>query len=293
MAKKIGLKELRKVVESEDKWLLARQADHVKRVEKSVLKLQRDILNGMTRLRTAKSGELLGVRVNLKQAQKIHKDVVTMFERDFSAPTKKMVKEFSDVSTRIARSYRQLNVSAKFTQMDTAIMNTLQDGVWQDYLALSNTKKNQIVQAMYDAVISGGDMAGLMTQIEGALMGSEMALGRSLVAMARLYARDGIMIFNQEVNLYKAEQLEIYHYLYIGDIIGTTRDFCKRRVGKVYTKKQIESWTFRWAGKSGPPLTHRGGYNCRHSWRPVKPEWMEGEKRVPVADWNLEQRRRG
>ena len=101
------------------------------------------------------------------------------------------------------------------------------------------------------------------------------------------------MNFHQEVQLFKAEDAGMDSFLYIGDIIATTRDFCRRRVGRVYTKAQIESWNFPWAGKSGPALTHRGGYNCRHHWQPVRKEWLGDKKRLDVADWNLEQVNKG
>lgn len=72
-----------------------------------------------------------------------------------------------------------------------------------------------------------------------------------------------------------SEDLGIKHYLYAGTQIETSRDFCKNRIGKVYTKDEIESWaSLNWAGKISATtkasiFVYAGGYNCRHTFRPI------------------------
>ena len=58
---------------------------------------------------------------------------------------------------------------------------------------------------------------------------------------------------------------------YYGSNINDTRDWCRRHSGKTYTEEEIrELWTQDWVGKAaGDPFIVRGGYNCRHHWRPV------------------------
>lgn len=290
-----NIKTIRKVVEEQDKFLIARQKEHVKRVEKSVASLQKKIINTMSRLKTTDEGKLLGLRVNLKQSQSVHAKIVSLYETEFNAKTKAMVEEFEDVLTLVKKGYKDLGAAVRFTSVDRTAMQVLRDGMYQDYLAISGSSRQKVIQAMYDQVLGAGTTANLVYQIESALMGSEVAVGtgRSLVSLSRLYARDMVMNYNQEVQLYKADEAGMDSFLYVGDIIKTTREFCRRRVGRTYTKQQIESWTFKWAGKSGPALTNRGGYNCRHHWQPVRKEWLEGKKKLDVADWNLEQVNKG
>jgi len=62
--------------------------------------------------------------------------------------------------------------------------------------------------------------------------------------------------------------------------------------GKVFTKEEMrDRWrTFsdRKGMKSGDPMIVRGGWNCRHHWQAVKPEWIdepvEEVIRPPVSD---------
>lgn len=60
-------------------------------------------------------------------------------------------------------------------------------------------------------------------------------------------------------------------YLYYGNLIRDSRSFCKLRAGKVYTRRQINSWqALSWPGKApGSIWIQRGGYNCRHFFLPL------------------------
>lgn len=290
-----GIDDIQKAVEAMDKFLLSRQDSHVKRVESALVKLQKDIINQLRILKTTRGGKLEGIRVNLKNAQKIHRRVEELFAQDFSKEMKDVVRDFRRVNTSIARSYSYLDEATEFTDVDLTAMRVLRDGVYQDYVAVSGRKKQQIIQSVYDLVVGGGDFDDVVTAVAAAITGTNRAgaVGRNLLAEARTLARDSIMQYHQEVNNLVAEEIGIKHFLYVGDIMATTRDFCRRRVGRVYTRGQIDSWTFKWAGKSGPAYTHRGGYNCRHHWQGVRPEWLKGKKKLSVADWNLEQRENG
>lgn len=288
-------KKIRKAVEESDAWLIKRQRAHIKNVEKSITALQKKILNQMTQLGTTKDGELLGLRTNLKQSQKIHTKIARLYRSEFTSEMKAQVAEMEDTLKVVQKGYKTVGESVRFTSVDRDAMRVLRDGMYRDYIAISDQSQAKVIQAMYDNVLGGGEMATLITQIESALLGTDVALqsGRSLASLARMFARDMTMNYHNEVNVYKGEQIGMKDFLYVGDIMGTTRDFCRRRVGRVYTKKQINGWTYKWAGKSGPAMTHRGGYNCRHHWQPVRKEWMGEKKRLDVADWNLEQISKG
>ena len=51
-------------------------------------------------------------------------------------------------------------------------------------------------------------------------------------------------------------------YLYVGPVDGHTRDWCLERVGKVYTRAEIEAMD---NNQLPNPFLTGGGYNCRHS----------------------------
>ena len=65
-----------------------------------------------------------------------------------------------------------------------------------------------------------------------------------------------------------ADELGLNYARYSGTIKDTTRPFCKARLGKVFTREEIQSWknlNFQGKPKNYIPEIDLGGYNCRHS----------------------------
>jgi hypothetical protein len=91
-----------------------------------------------------------------------------------------------------------------------------------------------------------------------------------------VFVRDTSLNYYQNIHLLKADIAGIDSFLYAGNVMASSRAWCIVRVGKIFTKIQIESWNNdKWKGKSCQPLICRGGYNCRHHWRPTRPEWID------------------
>ena len=88
-------------------------------------------------------------------------------------------------------------------------------------------------------------------------------------------AHDTLWQFTRNYQQAVSADLGIEHYLYAGTQIATSRDFCKSRIGKVYTKEEVESWVgLNWSGKVPSTsivsiFVYAGGYNCRHTFRPI------------------------
>ena len=102
---------------------------------------------------------------------------------------------------------------------------------------------------------------------------------------------DSFRDFDAQLNAKKSEDAGLTFVRYSGDIITATRDFCRRMVlGQfrsyirsperrqqgIFTKDEVrEVFTKNsWGGKrQGDVLVVRGGYNCRHQWSYVDPDW--------------------
>jgi hypothetical protein len=66
-----------------------------------------------------------------------------------------------------------------------------------------------------------------------------------------------------------AEQSDIEKFRYEGSEGGNIRDFCKSRVGKIYTLSEIKKLD---NGQGLSVQFYCGGYNCRHRWVAVVEE---------------------
>lgn len=84
--------------------------------------------------------------------------------------------------------------------------------------------------------------------------------------------QDGTMEVVRVAHVMKAESLGLEFFRYSGPDDAVTRSFCTRRVGKVYSRKEIDNMDNGQTGK-GSVMTACGGYNCRHRWAGVDPEW--------------------
>ena len=94
--------------------------------------------------------------------------------------------------------------------------------------------------------------------------------------------------FDATLNFNKSQDAGLTFVKYYGDVIPTTRDHCRNIINGVYNKRKSglftvdevnALWTSRsWKGKkSGNPLIVRGGYNCRHQWSYVNPDWYDSK----------------
>ena len=108
--------------------------------------------------------------------------------------------------------------------------------------------------------------------------------GENMKRYAGQILNDSLRDFDATLNFNKANDAGLTFVKYYGDVIPTTRDFCRnlingvynRRNGGLFTIDEIKRlWTTRsWSGKkSGNPLVVRGGYNCRHQFSYVNPDW--------------------
>ena len=99
--------------------------------------------------------------------------------------------------------------------------------------------------------------------------------GANLAVYSSQIVQDALMGFDGQFAKFRADELGLTSYVYFGSIIRDSRDFCVEHANKIFTEEEARQlWQNEWQGKSGSdPFIDRGGYNCRHHWQPVDPEW--------------------
>jgi hypothetical protein len=112
--------------------------------------------------------------------------------------------------------------------------------------------------------------------------------GENMKRYAGQILNDSLRDFDATLNFNKSNDAGLTYVKYYGDVIPTTRDHCRNIINGVYDKRksglftidEVKSlWANRsWKGKkSGNPLVVRGGYNCRHQWSYVNPDWYDSK----------------
>ncbi len=109
--------------------------------------------------------------------------------------------------------------------------------------------------------------------------------GENMKRYAGQILNDSLREFDATLNLAKSDEAGLTYAVYLGNVIPTTRDHCRlvrqgrydKRNGGLFTKDEVKKlWRKNWKGKKGgDPFIVRGGYNCRHQWSFVNPDWYD------------------
>ena len=177
-----------------------------------------------------------------------------------------------------------------FGALDTGLLTVLKQQyqtISANYLldatSFTRTLQQPIMQEVGASIASGGRYRDLVQSVSNIVTGGDDSDG-ALLGNARTAVNDLVSIYERTATNAAATTVGAEFFLYQGRPIDTTRDFCRAREGKVWHKREIESWgSLTWNGQipgtnSTTIFSVLGGYNCRHVLVPV------ARRDVPKAD---------
>jgi hypothetical protein len=194
--------------------------------------------------------------------------------------------QFKDVSNTFTRKlsekvYQNTLIGSDFTVLQKELRQTI-NGI---YASSDDVEAQKLV----DYVNRNKFNKSKQLQVDKAVqtLQSKFARDRSGENMKRYAGQilnDSLRDFDATLNFNKSNDADLTYVKYYGDVIPTTRQLCRSVVSGVYNKRQGGLFTIdevnrlwsstSWKGKkSGNPLIVRGGYNCRHQWSYVNPDW--------------------
>ena len=198
--------------------------------------------------------------------------------------------QFKDVSNTFTKRladkvYQNTLVGREFVELEQELRQTI-NGIY-------SKTSDKDAQELVDFVKKNKNKKSMQVSGDKAVQTLQSKFGRDRAGdNMRKYAsqllNDGLREFDAQVNAYKSQEAGLTHVKYFGDIIPTTREVCKNILRGVYKKRQSNVFTIdevrklwrqrSWSGKKpGDPLVVRGGYNCRHQWTYVSPDWYDSE----------------
>ena len=197
--------------------------------------------------------------------------------------------QFKDVSNTFTRRlsekvYQNTLVGSEFTVLEKELRQTV-NGI---YASSDDAEANRLVKFIENnkykkSMQSRVDKAVITLQSKFA----RDRAGENMKRYAGQILNDSLRDFDATLNFNKSKDAGLTFVKYYGDVIPTTRDICRRLVNGVIKSKRNDGlftideirriWSSRsWSGKkSGNPLVVRGGYNCRHQWSYVNPDWYD------------------
>lgn len=196
--------------------------------------------------------------------------------------------QFKDVSNNFTRIlsdkvYQNTLVGTEFTVLEKELRESI-NGIYA-------TSSDPAVNRLVDYVKNNRDNPALASRVDSAvkILQSKYAstrVGENMKRYAGQILNDSLRDFDATLNFNKSKDAGLTYVKYYGDVIPTTRDICRRmvsgsldkRANGLFTIEEIQDiWSSRsWSGKKGGnPMIVRGGYNCRHQFSYVNPDWYE------------------
>lgn len=216
-----------------------------------------------------KNGRLLTNAINLSYAMSLRKEIAKEFSK-FNLVAEQ-VTNYTPIQKEVEGILKKAGISPQFTRQDASIIKAFSDDGLNQLVALGNQYSSDIAQKVYITVASGGDLDDLILDIKQLLEGGTDKAGMPMVNHAQTIATTGYQEVDSILLKRKTDNIKDIRFKYAGSLIKDSRDFCSNRVGKIYTREEIDSWRdVKWQGKkAGDPFVVRGGWNCRHRWLPV------------------------
>ena len=289
---------------------------HRAKMIKSLEDLEDEIIASISTL-PQKDGNLfdtrvaIGLRANVKQLR----------EKTYLVASDRNIRDYKSIVDRIVKDLDKYPIARKFkslTQADADTAARLQKLYFNQFKEAGNTIQEAISQEIYNASVINRPFKDIVKNIRQSINGVYMKsnkrkidilvgivnadpdsrkakkaieklhtiygsdrTGNNLRRYAQQISHDSVMQFHAQINVAKSKEYGFDKWRYTGNIITTSRPFCRRRIGKIYTETEMRKiWSAAsWSGKSpGDPFIVRGGYNCRHNWQPFDNSWELGEE---------------
>ena len=203
--------------------------------------------------------------------------------------------QFKDVSNTFTRRlsekvYQNTLVGSEFAVLEKELRQTI-NGI---YASSDDPEIQRLVNYINDNKFDKSKQAQVDKSIQ--TLQSKFARDRAGENMKRYAGQilnDSLRDFDATLNFNKSQDAGLTFVKYYGDVIPTTRDICRNMISGVYNKRKSglftvdevrKLWASRsWSGKkSGDALVVRGGYNCRHQWSYVNPDWYDSKGKLII-----------
>lgn len=231
-------------------------------------------------------------------------DIQQIMRETYLTEADSIVREYDQVLDSISEMFEQYE---SFVGVSPDVVSNLKRVSFQGFQDIAVTFSDDLATELYQNTLTGRpidqSIKNIRQKINGVYIQSDEAEVERLVNIAnaggeeaeeavrelhqvyaadrtgnnmRRYARqmvhDSLMQFDASINVAAGKEVGATIWKYFGSVIQDSRPFCMKNANKLFTEDEIRDiWASEsWSGKAdGDPFIVRGGYNCRHHWRPV------------------------
>ena len=228
-------------------------------LQESLVLLNRRIRSLLRQLDT-EDGRLVSTQANLGRALQLRTDLqaeirntglIELSARAVDAPLDRltaMVLETSEIAAK----------AAKLTPLHVEALTAFKELRLAELLEVADDAALMIWRATVDGVLGVRPVESLLVDIEDALEATR--------AEARTVYDTAVSSYSRQVEQLQTSGEPDELFLYTGPADDAMRPFCKERVGKVFSRSEIEEMD---NGQIPNVFLTGGGYNCRHQFKLV------------------------
>jgi hypothetical protein len=242
--------------------------------EKLLNNLFIDILNELD----VKDNKIVFNSHNIRISNKLNKTFDEFVSEYLEGSYKEVANKMVELTTYTNAYYKAMGIEAsaitKISKgVDTIISSVgidkagnIINGSYLDLALTNQSAKTKAAEFVLRGITNKAEYKEFQKGFAQIIKGDKEVTGRML-ADARRYIHDIFFQLARQLDDYYAQQLDLKHFVYQGELITTSRPFCEKRAGKIFTREEAEEWKeLEWNGKTEPydPLIDLGGYNCRH-----------------------------
>jgi hypothetical protein len=260
---------------------------HEKRIVEALASLEERIVALMTGA-PLKDGQLF----DLEWAIAARKDILQAITEEYLVPVNSDIAEYVKAAES---AVKMIQTYTDFVGISPAVVSALQSQAFLGFENIGTTFLNDISSEIYQNTLAGRPISesiktirqkinGVYAQADqveiqrlvdianGGGKGAEEAIkelksvyaadkvGNNMRRYSTQMVHDSLMQFDASIVVQAGKETGAEQWKYYGSVIRDSRPFCKEHAGKVYTEEE------------GDPFIVRGGYNCRHHFRPFYSE---------------------
>jgi hypothetical protein len=276
--------DYRKLIEKEAaKEIAAIEAMEAK-LGKEAVKLQTELYRLLVdkyldALTTDSKGNILFNSKNISRVNDLNKTWILFQEQHYQPALIDFAKDLVSIVDVEAAYFlaigKEFDIAFEFAKITDLISKqigidlateTITEGSYLYRLLEGSQVKDQVANYVLQNVSAKASFREMRKGLETLVKGDETVNGE-MVRYLRTYAYDSFSNIQRAIDLNIADTYGLNSFIYSGDIIKDSREFCIERVHGVYTRDDLAEWEGQdWAGKNPdvPIEISLGGYNCRH-----------------------------
>ncbi len=244
--------------------------------------LLRRVLADILPLLKIEDGLIKNTAANMARANMIERVFLEVESDDIQAIVKRYSEALLDITGMNAEYYiltgsdaEKVSAIAKSSELIRTVVgldkngNLLNNG-YLYRLAKGEAVREQLRQYLLTSIASRQNVNAFQKGLKSLISGTKEIDG-AIVGYWRRYDFDQFAQVREIDNLHFAEELGLKWFVYQGGVIPTSRDFCKKKNGRVYSDQEaIRDWPKdpdlidKKTVAQYRPLIDRGRYNCRH-----------------------------